>query len=284
MELVNQPGRLSKIYPLLDSSTIQHSFEIMNDRRKYENLRELGFWTADSAVYRIEKDRFSGIKECVLYLSRRQHNPFFKNFDKSIISLQQEKVYRPSKEEMSSIYDSVNKDTLRIRLSDLRLKKTRQPINCLKIFPNKLNKLNETQLSLVQFAYGQDNDLIKNMEMLYNYGIKKTYINILSPIQIQRNIELQGVEGSDSISHLCSISEISRGSLFRTNCSSVGKYSSSYLRGVLLPKEAKEQRTHLTSYDDALDYLLNDPEETLQNMCDASASRLLKLVSQYYEK
>ena len=284
MELVNQRGSLSRIYPLLDPSTIQHSFEIMNDRRKYENLRELGFWTADSAVYRIEKDRFSGIKECVLYLSRRQHNPFFKNFDESINSLLHDKVYRPSKEEMSPIYDSVNQGTLRIHLSDLRLKKRSNPTTYLKIFPNKLEKLNETELSLVQFVYGQDNDLIKNMEMLYNYGIKKTLIIVLTPDEIKKKIELQGVEGSDSISQLCSISKISSDSLFRTNCSNVGMYDSSHLRGVLLPKKAKEPRTQITSYDDALDFLLDNPEETLQKMCDASASRLLKLVSQYYEK
>jgi hypothetical protein len=283
MELVNKRGNLLRIYPLFDPLTIQHSFEIMNDRRKNESLREMDFWTADSAVYRIEKERFSGEKEYILYLSNGQHNPFFKNFNQNINNLKCDGVYRPSKDEMYPIYTSVNQDTLRIPLSNLKLKKRNGPTTYLKIFPNKLEKLNETELSLVQFAYGKDNDLIKNMKMIYNHRIKETYINVLSPTQIQKKIETQGVEDLDSISQFCSISNFSNDVRFSTTCTRVGQYTYSYLRGVLLPPKSNPPRKEMTSYDDALDYLLKDPEKTLQNICDADASRLLKLISQYYE-
>ena len=79
--LVNIQGGLAETYPQLDSNTIQHYAQIMNDRRTDKDLRRKYFWTADFPMYVLEDD------EVVLYIAGRENNLIFKNIEEATSQL-----------------------------------------------------------------------------------------------------------------------------------------------------------------------------------------------------
>jgi hypothetical protein len=61
-------GSLENALAKADRKTIQHAWEITNDRREHADLRERWFWTADFPMYRLEKGG------AVLYFAPGEHN------------------------------------------------------------------------------------------------------------------------------------------------------------------------------------------------------------------
>src|SRR3989344_4494755 len=114
--LVNIQGPLAQTVPQIDVSTIQSAAKIMADRKKDEDLRNKWFWTADSNLYRVEKD------QAVLYLGELDTNLVFRNLDEAVAQLLQTQNYHPNKQDINSVVQSARQDkTLRVRLSDLGL-------------------------------------------------------------------------------------------------------------------------------------------------------------------
>jgi hypothetical protein len=81
----------------------------------------------------------------------------------------------------------------------------------------------------------------------------------------------------------CSIEPFSKNCKFGTTFSSMN-YRRGYLRGQLLPPNKEELSIKFNSYSNALDYLLKDPEKTLQNIKKEDVNKLLNIVSKYIEK
>ena len=66
--LVSLTGCLVDIFPKLDRNTILHSDDLTNARRTNPDLRNVGFWTADSPLYVVDG------KNVILYLGRNKDN------------------------------------------------------------------------------------------------------------------------------------------------------------------------------------------------------------------
>src|SRR3989344_1150215 len=113
--LVNVQGPLAKALPKLDLSTVQHAFEIMNARRADKSLRDLWFWTADFAMYAVED------KEEYLYFASRDYNLVFQNLDDAVKQLLETGNYVPENQGVDVV--KAGKDTLKIKLSDLKLER-----------------------------------------------------------------------------------------------------------------------------------------------------------------
>ena len=119
-KLVIKPGPLVGTVPLFDLETIQHADDLMNARRlekdseKRDKLRQLIFYTADSAVYTVEDG------EAVLYLGRGRTNPVFNNLEETTRQLLKTPNYIPSKEDIEAVKNA--NSTIRVKLSNLRLK------------------------------------------------------------------------------------------------------------------------------------------------------------------
>src|SRR3989338_6694153 len=107
---------LAQTFPQLVRGTILHSDELTTERRSNPKLRDIWFYTADSAVYTVEK--VDGINEAILYLSRGETNPIFNNIEEATRQLIRTGNYILPKEKRREI-DAVIKaeDTLKVKLS-----------------------------------------------------------------------------------------------------------------------------------------------------------------------
>lgn len=226
--LVNEKGPMAETYPKLDANTIQYAFEITNERRDNEALRRQWFWTADSSLYRIEED------EAVLYFGGRDTNSVFKNIEDATEQLLKSNNYRPGTDDIKAVIDS--EKTIRIKLSDLDLKKHSDEFSFFKINTSDYGTLNQTQRALAERVYGQGDDFIKNMEMLAQAGKKSTRVYVLNPEYVKAN-----VKGDNAIARACWLDIFDGSSNFYASVRNVDDAVSA-LRGVPLVGEADTQK------------------------------------------
>jgi hypothetical protein len=191
--LVNLVGNWPDTFPKLDPATIQHASEIMNDRRTIRDgnqkwrLRRKWFWTADSALYRVEDD------EVVLYFGNRDTNLIFSNFEDAKSQFSTSGNYFPSPEDISRVVDSVEDgNTLRIKLSDLELEENGNIWNSFSFSTSEYESLNETQRAFAEMIYGRGDDFVQNMKMLNDEGISTTTVSVLNPNYVKQFVKQDG--------------------------------------------------------------------------------------------
>jgi len=188
--LLNERGPLNKLFFEFDSKTIQHAFEITNDRRTLENeseregLRDRYFWTADSSMYRIENGK------AILYFGDVTTNLVFNNATEAFQQLIQTNNYVPSSKDIQTIIKKAKSgDILRIKLSELNLKGSCIERLYFEIDTANYGGLNGTQRKLAEKIYGQEEDFEKNMKMLKDANIRTTQISVLNPEYIETYVE-----------------------------------------------------------------------------------------------
>ncbi len=173
-KLVNEYGPLAKAYSKLNPETIQHSYEIMNQRRTDESLRNIWFWTADFPMYAIKG------KDAILYLAPRENNLIFQNIEEATNQLIKTGNYNPKHGDAQKVMKADT--TLKINLSDLELKGDDDEWRYFEIDTKRYDKtLNPPQTRLAKAVYGHRADFAKNMDMLNKNSIGKTRIWVFSP-------------------------------------------------------------------------------------------------------
>jgi hypothetical protein len=173
MSLETVTGTLLQAYQQLDPNTIQHAAEIMMDRRTDESLRNRYGWTADFPIYTKEEGG-------VLYLAPRKHNLIFRNIEDAAAQLRETGNYKPKPEEAAAVIASATSgETLKVKLSDVRLIRDNNHWSHFNIDTADYDKLNEAERALAERIYGQEEDFKKNMCMLDEAGITTTRAFVL---------------------------------------------------------------------------------------------------------
>ena len=186
-------GPLAITAPQFVPGTIQHSDQITNERRTAKEplrteLRNQFFYTADSAVYTVKKD------EAFLYLGREPTNPVLNNIAEATGQLLATGNYRPKPADIEAVINAP--DTLKVKLSGLRLQKNNSEWSYFEINTANYDNLNPEQRRVVERVYGQGDDFIQNMRMLRgNEGkpiIGKTRVYVLNPDYVIKNVPQDG--------------------------------------------------------------------------------------------
>ncbi len=204
MNLENIIGGLVNILgERANPETIQHAHEIMNHLRttgKAFTKEEQEFWSADFIMYRVEDAAGNAVDdakkgEAVLYLAPREHNLIFRNIKTANAQLDSiPSNYIPDQEGIDEVVASYKKgDTLKVRLSQLRLKNSHPNVKYLEINTSDYAKslqeggLNTDERLLAERVYGKRQDFIKNMKMLSDSNIKITKIYVLDPDYVKKH-------------------------------------------------------------------------------------------------
>jgi len=281
-ELSTKGGYIEQIYHLFDPATIQHSFEIMNYRRKDESLRDSWFLTADCCMYRMEKDSFSGEIQPILYITDREHNPIFNNINESIRQIRSCSLYRPPPKEVQKVVESAKEgSSLRVPLLNLRLKNPFfEDYALFNINTTKYDKLNDYERQFAEKICGEGEDFIKNMAMLKSHGLKKISVKIRDLSSLKELIQKKGVEGSDSVCAQFYLKNIrTYDSLFDAF---ISEYTSSILGKLKLPEEISSDKS-LDEYSQSFDMILNNPDAATKRINPEIASGLSHILSQYLD-
>lgn len=183
-ELISKQGPLAETFLLFDENTIQYASEITKARRDNRELRSNWFSTADSSLYRIEAG------EVVLYFGQRETNLLFRNIKSATEQLLKNNNYKPSKEEIKSVVDSVESgNTLKIKLSELELKGDNDEWLYFEIRVINYESLNSIQRVFAEKIYGKEDDFKKNMKMFKDAKITTPQIYVLNPEYVKKNVE-----------------------------------------------------------------------------------------------
>ena len=266
--LVNIQGRLAETYSQLDPNTIQHSAQIMNDRRTDKDLRNKWFWTADFSMYKVEDD------EAVIYIAGRENNLIFNNIDEATNQLRRNDNYVLEPGEIATVVASVESgETLRVKHSDLNLEKYDHEFSYFEIDTDNFDKtLNQEQRAVAERFYGQGNDFEKNMEMLNESGISKTKVYVLNSDYVKNHIEEDG-----AVARACGLGSFGFGSSVIAGGRCVVNPGGS-LRGVLLEVgEADDVKNLVSLQEDKLHDLLG------KYVAPATLNQAKKEIAEFYQ-
>ena len=271
--LSDRTGKLLDIFPLFESSTIQHSHEIVSARRTDSGLREKSFWTADFPMYRVENG------EAVLYFAPREHNLIFRDIQNTNSLKFTKGDYVPTKKGIEEVVASADTSVvLKIKLSDLRLSGNDYEWKYFQIRTSNPDSLNHAERVFAERVYGQENEFVDNMKMLQEFGIYKTRIYILNPDYVKSR-----VSGDSAIAR---ISELERSdSEFESSDPKFDagarnfNYSKGSLRGVL--KAVAPQNAEVDQFAEAYNRLLANPQEAYKRMTPEIAVGLSSLLNTY---
>jgi hypothetical protein len=231
-QITSRRGLLSKSVLLFDRSTIQHSDEIQKNRfdeiranKSSAVLPKQWFWTADFPMYVMDD------KEVVLYIGRGKDNLAFDNIVYATNQLIDIGNYFIN--DRKNIDAVINVDTtLKVVLSDLRLKGTDLEWRYIEIDTKKCDKLNTLERALAERVHGKGRAFYKTMKMLSDAGKTTTRIYTLNPEYVKKTVPENG-----AIARVSALDLFGNNSYFGAVSRSVGR-SSGRLRGVLLTSEA----------------------------------------------
>ena len=182
-EVVDKMGPLIEIVPKFEPGTLWTAQQHMNARRtepdqeKRKDLKNRWYWTYDSALYSVEKDKGA------FYLGRG--NLIFDNLAEAVQQLQLNQNYRPGEEAANAFKRAP--DTVRAALDDLKLRKLYDELSYFVINTSKGREgLNPAQVIVAERPYGQAEDFENNMKMLLDSGIQETRVWILNPNYVKQ--------------------------------------------------------------------------------------------------
>ncbi|MBU1269524.1 MAG: hypothetical protein KKF95_02020 [Nanoarchaeota archaeon] len=262
LEIIAKQGRLVDVFPLFERSTLQHSDEIQADRfaeiaSKKDDavLRNQWFWTADFPMYTMEG------KEVVLYMAREKDNLAFNNIVDATTQIREKNNYFIN--DRQGIDSVINSDTtLKVVLSDLKLKSDNAEWRYFEIDTKKYDKLNESQKALAERIHGKGQAFKDSMEMLNKAGIKTTNVYVLNPEYVKENVPENG-----AIARVSVLNYFNGNSYFFALSGNVVN-DGRRLRGVLLTSEAGAQKVY------TIDQVLEEKSRT--NDFAPTQIRLLK--------
>ncbi|MBI2523422.1 hypothetical protein HYW19_03460 [Candidatus Woesearchaeota archaeon] len=184
-------GPLAQTFPQFERDTIRHSDQLTTERRTNPELRNMWFYTADGPMYLVEK--VDGIDEAFLYLGRGETNSVFNNIEEATHQLIRTGNYILPKEKRGEI-DAVIKaeDTLKVRLSDLRLQGNDSQWRYFEIGTANYDSLNEHQRGVAERVYGSGDDFVENMKMFNEAGKRKLRVYVLNPAYVKQNVPQDG--------------------------------------------------------------------------------------------
>ena len=177
LKLENIVGCLAETLPQVDQSTIQHAAQIVTEQRNKPELRTQLYWSADFTFYGIET--IEGKEEVMLYMGEGKHNLMFRNIQDADAQLSyDDHNYRPKNEDIESVINA--ESTLRIKLSDLRLKGKGYDCKYLEIDVTNYGTLNDAERKLAERVYDQGDKFVKNMRSIADRDITSTRIYVLT--------------------------------------------------------------------------------------------------------
>ncbi|MBI2151212.1 hypothetical protein HYU21_00615 [Candidatus Woesearchaeota archaeon] len=179
-----------RAYSQLEPHTLLHADELMAEQVQNPALRNQHYYVADFAVYTLEG---TGKKKIpTLWLARhtaQEPNNFVLNhlddtINSSFEQLTQTHNYRPSLQEAQKVMQASS--TLKIDLTQLRLKKHNDEFSYVEISTTNYNQLNPEQRKLAERFYGQRNVFDTAMATLKGADINTTKVFVLNPAYVQR--------------------------------------------------------------------------------------------------
>ena len=219
-------GPLAKTVPQFKEGTIRTSAELTTERRDNEELRHPWLWTANFAMYLVEKG------DVVLYLGGRKANPLFNNLKEVTNQLIYSRNYTPTPAEISAVKDSVQSgETLQVRLSELNLQGENNEFRHIEINTGDYSSLHKSKRALAEMAYGKGDDSAQNMDMFVQAGIMTTKIYVINPYYVTR-----GLFEGEGLVRLCKLNGFSRNSNFGAAVRDAG-YPDDALRGEPIDKK-----------------------------------------------
>ncbi len=293
--LETRVGPLARVYPQFKPESLQQADERNVERVTNPVIRNLYGWTANVAVYRVEKNPDSGQDEAFLYFGGRDafNAVIGKNLAKATSQLISKGNYTPKREEVD--IDAVVKSSLRIKISDLNLLGDEDEYGYFEIDTSDVTgkKLNAAQRAFSEKVYGsleektdeatkdKYTDFGRTMKMLSDAGIVTTKIYALKSGYVESNVS----EEEPVLARACWLYYFSNYSNFLANLRLVDGSNGS-LRGVRVaggdaPKasmETAEKKPVVPSYDDALKVVSEQPVRT-----EKQAAALLERANQFYQ-
>lgn len=273
--LENLTGKLAEILPEFEVDTIESAACLSFERLDNPKLRYVDFLTNNFVMYRVENG------EPTIYFGIRS-NPIFKNIKRAASQLIDTGHYFPSKNDIESIIidSSANpKRTLRVKLSDLGLRKFSDDVSDFKIdTKNPARFKNKYQKEFAERIYG-DRSYFKNyMEMLNKEGVDKTEVTIYSPEYVKKKVKQYGILMSACVLYTL-------GAPFNSRFSAVLCHSSNpdfTLRGILKGISDKKEPSQADSLRAIR--LITRSEGAVRHVDEEAALRLLKIATEFYNR
>ena len=204
LDLETVVGALLQGFQQTEPGTWRTSAEITTERRTNADLRNRWFWAANFAMYKVEK------RGAVLYFGGRESNIIFNNIEEATSQLIKTGNYVPEKEGIDAVVASVESgSTLRVKLSELKLKRLNDEFSYFDIDTSRYGKLNAAQRSLAERVYGSGKDFEENMGMLAKATIGKTRIYVLKPAYVKSK-----VVGDGAVARACWLGKFTDNSIF----------------------------------------------------------------------
>ncbi len=256
--LETRVGSLAGVYPQFKPETLQQADERNVERVTNPEIRALYGWTANVAVYCVEKNpvsgQDSGQDEAFLYFGGRDafNAVIGKNLAQAISQLSDisKSSYMPTQKEVD--IDAVVSSSLRIKISDLELLGDKNEYGYFEIDTSdvKAKKLNAAQRAFAEKVYGsleektdkatgeKYTDFARTMNMLSEAGKATTKIYALKSGYVADNVN----DKTPVIARACWLDDFGSGSDFDA-CSRDVDLNFGSLRGVRVaggdePKEA----------------------------------------------
>ncbi len=239
--LETRVGPLAKVYPQFKPELLQQADERNVERVANPAIRNLYGWTANVAVYRVEKNPDTGQDEVVLYFGGRDafNAVIGKNLTTATSQLISKGNYTPKNQEVD--IDAVVRSSLRIKISDLELLGNGDDYGYFKIDTSdvKAEKLNAAQRAFSEKVYGsleektdeatkeKYTDFGRTMKMLSDAGNATTRIYALKSGYVADNVN----DETPVIARACWLFDINYESHFYAVSRDVDSYLGS-LRGV----------------------------------------------------
>jgi len=267
-------GPLAQTFPQFKRDTILHSDQLTTERRANHELRNQWFYTGDGPMYTVEKE--GRRDEAFLYLSRGRTNPVFNNIGEATQQLIRTGNYILPNEKRGEI-DAVIKaeDTLKVKLSDLRLRGDDNVLRYFEIDTANYDGLNEHQRRVAERVYGSGNEFVENMKMFNENGIRTTRIYFLNPDYVKRNAPKDG-----ALARASRLNGFGNDSRFYANNRIVD--SRSGLRGVRnVVAEGDAPKVEADPIEQAYQTLLRDPKLAVGKMNPNIAAGVSSVLTMY---
>ena len=183
-ELETITAALAEGYKQLEPESFRTSAELTTERRTNKELRKQWYYTSNFGMYDVEEGK------AILYFGGREANPVLANIDEACRQLINEGNYKVTDPEKQAVVDSVKSGhTLRVKLSDLDLKRYDNEFSFFEINTDNYANLNESQRALAEKVYGSGDDFIENMKMLSEAGISNTRIYVLNQDYVKEHVK-----------------------------------------------------------------------------------------------
>ena len=265
-------GPLAETFPQLDRATILHSDELITERWTNPELRNRWFYTADGPMYTVEKK--GRRDEVFLYLSRGKVNPIFNNIAEATQQLRTGNYILPSEKrgEIDAVITA--EDTLKVKLSNLRLQGDDNVFRYFEIDTANYNSLNEHQRKVAKRLYGSGRDFGQNMKMFNEAGIRKIRVYVLNPDYVKQNAPQDGALARASM-----LNVFGGDSRFGAGGKNIDFHLG--LRGVRNFEKGDAPKIGADPIASAYDTLLNNQKRALEIMTPERAAGLSGLVTSY---